>query len=82
MIWVTFDKVKDCHYLGMDWYKDGIRVALILEPEPETLAKSRPVGEQATGPWLLKDVMDLEGVVGYSQHRCHPLWVTRTTLYP
>lgn len=83
LIWVSLHKVRDCKYLGMEWYYFNKRVFFTTERrEKDKSATSRVTGKHTIGPWFLEGASSMEGVKGYVQHQCHPLWVTRTKLYP
>ena len=83
LIWVSLNKIRNCQYLGMEWYRGNRRIVFDTErKDSDHSAKSRIVGEHIIGPWFLEDTFGLDGVTGYVQHSCHPLWTTRTKLYP
>ncbi|WP_127523561.1 hypothetical protein [Mesorhizobium sp. Z1-4] len=79
---VKFTKRRQCEFEAIIWYEGPVRLTLTFEPEAEQQHRTRPVGDQYIGPWLLNGVSDLDGVVAYVLHRCHPLWMTLTRFYP
>lgn len=91
LVYVSFDKKRDCEYLGITWSKvlpDGTlqRVPIELKPEglPDNSDSTRPVGKQVAGPWRI--AMPADEVIAKSvvtlRHRCHPLYDTLTRVYP
>jgi len=82
---VTFDKVRQCEFIGMSWYDTfGDRLQILFEINgEENLPVTRPVREdQDAGPWRLLGIDNLDGSVAITSHRCHPLWITYTRFYP
>jgi len=80
---VAFEKVRQCEFVGLHWYDNtDRRLFLDFSPESAFSPKSRPVGKQLAGPWVLHDVHALEETRAVVQHRCHPLWSTYTEFYP
>lgn len=80
--YVTFHKKRPCEFLGINWYHGADRLVLDFEPDASKSPKTRPTGDQVTGPWLLHGISRLAGTQATVRHRCHPLWVTTTDLYP
>lgn len=90
-IYVRFDKLRNCKYLGMAWYR-GDRTKPSFErvefdtllPKGERPNPTRPIGEQVAGPWRI--AMPPDELRGNSfvelRHECHQLWETRTEFYP
>lgn len=82
-IWVNFDKVRSCEFLGLSWYSEtNHRLRVDFGPEAEYAPVSRPVGEQVAGPWRIHGVSTIEGTRAVVSHQCHPLWVTHTEFHP
>lgn len=90
-IYVRFDKLRRCKYLGTAWYRGNRntpgfeRVSFEFLRRPGDRPNStRPVGEQVAGPWII--YMPAEEIRGNSFvelfHECHALWQTRTEFYP
>lgn len=90
-IYVRFNKLRNCKYLGMARYAGernvpGFRrVPFVLVPQNgEKPNPTRPVGDQVAGPWIIN--MPAEEIRGNSFvelfHECHALWQTRTEFYP
>ena len=77
----SFNKLRHCEFISLEWrtpFGQRIEYSFLEDYEPI----SRPTGGQIIGPWLLfkvKSLNDLEAVV---THKCHPLWQTKTILYP
>lgn len=79
--YVSFDKLRQCEFLGVTWYLGAERVGIEFEPGHNLYPKSRPVGDQYAGPWLVRNVTSLEGTRAATVHSCHPLWETVTPFY-
>lgn len=88
---VEFSKARNCEYIGISWYR-GSRGGVFERVPVETRRRTgddsspnRPLGRQRTGPWIIA-LPSLEELKGNSfaelQHRCQPLWITTTRLYP
>lgn len=80
----TFLKMRECQFREVTWYlTDGetkIPVSLTFEDGP----KIRHEGRESYGPWhvgIPSDRIRSESYV-VVEHRCHPLWPTKTKLYP
>ena len=82
MIELTFDKVRSCEFLGVVWYNGPLRVGVERNPNSPRYPKVLAEGPQAAGPWLIRNVSDLEGTHAITVHRCHPLWETISHFYP
>lgn len=92
IITASFDKKRDCEYIGIAWFHGrrgsdmGFeRVPLILQRrEGDTSSPNRPMGRQQAGPWII--AIPPAEIAGNSfaelYHRCHPFWVSRTEFYP
>jgi hypothetical protein len=86
-VFVKFNKLRDCKYLGISWYnKSGEtlrRVAVNLNPEQGS-DSTRPVGQHISGPWTVdippEHIRKRSYVV--LTHQCHPLYITTTIIYP
>ncbi len=78
---VAFRKVRQCEFLGLVWYEHGTRLVVDFEPHADQAPRSRPVGEQFTGPWLVRGLQNLKKSQAFAYHRCHPLWVTISRFY-
>ncbi|MEB8388633.1 hypothetical protein OO012_15505 [Rhodobacteraceae bacterium KMM 6894] len=78
---VNFRKLRQCEFLGLVWYEGPVRLVVDFAPDAEDAPKSRPVGDQYAGPWLVQGLHALGGSRAFAYHRCHPLWVTITTFY-
>ena len=79
--YVSFRKARQCEFLGVTWYLGAERVGIEFEPGHNLYPKSRPVGDQYAGPWLVRNVTSLEGTRASTVHSCHPLWETVTPFY-
>ena len=80
---VRFRKERQCEFIGISWYdKFNIRYGVEFEPDSNLSPISRPIGDQVSGPWLLKGMQSLEGGRAIVSHHCHPLWITNTVFYP
>jgi len=90
-IYVRFNKLRNCKYLGMAWYAGernvpGFRrVPFVLVPQTgEKPNPTRPVGDQIAGPWIVDmPITELKGNSFVELfHECHVLWQSRTEFYP
>lgn len=80
--YVRFDKLRPCEFLGVSWYEGAMRRGVAFEPDSALYPRTRPVGDQYAGPWLVTSVRTLDGTHAVAHHRCHPLWVTASPFYP
>lgn len=80
-IYVEFEKLRDCRYLGLNWYRGDKRIPIKFKDIPWDSDPSRPVGDHAAGPWLL-DTDSLAGSRVQVAHKCHPIWETHTVILP
>ena len=85
----TFEKFRQCEYLGMVWYRQGTkiarRVSLSVKDQPAGTITSRAPGLQWFGVWALGRPEKAEGpdiYYGVVEHDCHPLWYTATKIGP
>lgn len=85
----TMNKVRDCRFLWVRAYITYAesptwveRLDLNLLDEPTRMPRSRPVGQQAWGPWLIKNpsVNSPGSITVESIHSCHWAWQTVTIL--
>lgn len=78
-------KVRDCTFIGMEWYYGKPRADHVLVPleilEPSRIRNN---GEFGFGPWRINLSSDLvrEKSFAIVRHRCHPFWVTETHFWP
>ncbi|WP_317055024.1 hypothetical protein [Roseovarius rhodophyticola] len=79
--YVRFRKVRQCEFLALVWYEGPVRLSVDFEPHSDDSPRTRPVGEQYSGPWLVRDLHGIQGSRAHAYHRCHPLWTTITTFY-
>lgn len=79
---VSFEKVRQCEFVGVAWYSGAVRVGVEFAPGHNLYPATRPEGDQFAGPWLVRDVSTLEGTRAAAIHRCHPLWQTVSQFYP
>lgn len=85
-----FNKLRNCDYLGIAWYRgqrdSGFeRVPLILlRATGDDSSPNRPVGAQRSGPWVVTIPIDEVKTNSFVElkHQCHPFWVTTTEFYP
>lgn len=82
-IWGEFEKVRDCTFLGIEFYLGDIdrsaRAQLMLEEG----SKVRGNGFEDWGPWVvqLTESQLAENSYAIVRHRCHPFWETVTRFY-
>lgn len=81
-IYVSFEKLRQCDFLGLVWYEGSRRLTVDFAPDAAQTHPTRPVGLQVAGPWLIKGVSDLEGTEAFTFHRCNDWWTTVTSVYP
>lgn len=80
LVYVSFSKKRECEFIGLNIYQDSVRLALKFLDQDDS-DSSRPVGDQIAGPWLI-GTYDVKDTVVTVRHKCHPLWTTRTIMYP
>lgn len=85
----TFDKVRECEYLGLVWYRvlsDGRKERVVIRfprAANDDSDRTRAEGVQRTGEWFLAMTpQEFETSYAEVRHRCHPLWSTVTVFYP
>jgi hypothetical protein len=92
-VWSSFDKVRNCEYVGISWYYKFPTPGLItiarrtLDIDPNDAQQeqdpNRPEGEHIVGPWEIN--MTIEEVRNHTllstTHRCHPFYITRSILF-
>ncbi|WP_299347636.1 hypothetical protein [uncultured Maritalea sp.] len=79
---VSFEKLRQCEFIGLSWYDDAYRLVVDFEAGAKNAPLSRPVGPQEIGPWRLHGTTTIQGTHAVTTHRCHPLWLTFTQTYP
>lgn len=79
--YVRFTKARRCTFTGLAWYVGDQRLPVDFEPGADTMPRSRPRGDQHTGPWFVAGLYGTEKSRAYVYHRCHPLWTTITRFY-
>lgn len=80
--YVSFRKIRQCEFVGVAWYMGPERVGVEFAPGHNLYPKTRPVGDQYAGPWMVRNIQSLEETRAFSVHRCHPLWETVSPFYP
>lgn len=81
-IHLRFTINRQCEFQGVNWYTlDDDRIEVVFPPKSKSLPKSRSVGPQKAGPWLLIGIDKVKGSRAEAVHRCHPLWLTRSKFY-
>lgn len=89
IIYSTFTKYRDCVPIGFAWYVgDGINVrqlqVIVLRADHEAPTPVRPVGTQRMSPFEVdaspEEIASLAFAEVYT--RCHPLWTTRSEVFP
>lgn len=78
---VRFKKNRQCKFIGLQWYKNGVQLILEFEPESSRKLPTRLTGKQFSGPWEIKGVSSLRASEATVVHQCHPLWQTHTSFY-
>lgn len=77
----SFDKLRNCEFVSLEWRTSfGQRIDYSFLEDYDPI--SRPTGDQIIGPWLLFKVESLNNLEAIVTHQCHPLWQTKTKLYP
>jgi hypothetical protein len=79
--YVQFRKVRRCEFVALVWYQGAVRLLVDFEPHSEDVPRTRPPGEQFSGPWFVRGLKGLDQSRAYVYHRCHPLWMTITPFY-
>lgn len=90
VIYGHFNKVRQCDYIGISWFRrtsDGAleRVPVeLMRRAGDTSSPTRPTGRQVAGPWVIgipPEEVRFVSIVELT-HRCHPFWTTVTQFYP
>jgi hypothetical protein len=83
---LQFTKYRNCDPQGYAWYVGDLGIGLRQLPISVTPYGTvhRPLGTQFTQPMLVQDlrVEDLPNLKAEIYSRCHPLWITRSVIYP
>lgn len=79
--YTKFRKVRQCRFLALVWYDRPVRLNVNFEPDAGDAPSTRPLGDQYSGPSLVRDLQGLRGSRAHVYHCCHPLWTTITTFY-
>jgi len=89
VVWVSFTKERQCTFKGLAWYyfdplkKHHTLIPHVFLDDIDLEPESRPVGKQVAGPWLIRiPLQEIDNIVGYTKHKCHPFWDTITQFYP
>lgn len=83
----VFEKVRDCAYLGVNWFAPNERGNLVriqvapLETDP-TAPKTGPVGRREGNRQVIYPPKGAKTVMAIMTHDCWSLWSTRTTIGP
>lgn len=83
----SFTKFRNCNPQGYAWYLGdfgmGMRQLTTIQHIPY-IPVNKPLGTQTTRPFEIKDlrIEDLPNVSAEIYNRCHPLWITRSVIYP
>ena len=84
----NFDKIRNCEFIGLNWFRFSPKGALIRVPlkfldDGEGPVISRPVGKQEGVRWFIGVTgAELPVTLAEAKHRCHPLWQTTTQFWP
>ncbi len=76
-----YTKLRACEYLGTEARLSGYHVDFGLAPGQLQMGGTRSTGAQISQLWHL-DNPTLQGVTIYFLHRCMPLWISQTQVYP
>ena len=80
-----FTKYRNCDPQGYGWYVGelGLLRQVMTRPTPGATVH-RPLGPQITSPIVVKELTmaDLPYLSAEMYHHCHPLWLTRSVIYP
>jgi hypothetical protein len=87
LVRLTFENVRDCRYLNLDWFKkddDGRFRSIYVNFLKDANTGSRGMGLHRTQTWYVEMPSDI--VADYSlvrvRHQCHPFWDTSTQIIP
>lgn len=84
---VRFTKFRNCDPQGYAWYVGDFSTGVHQIPARGLAPVGtihRPLGTQNAGPFLLRNIqlIDIPNLYAEIYHHCHPLWITRTVIYP
>lgn len=82
--WGTAVRVRDCKWRGMNWYLGDGNSDASATVRIEESTKIRRLGKFSFGPWVAAVTPDelRDKTFAVAIHECHPLWSTRTRIYP
>ena len=78
LIWGTFDKDRDCHFVEAVATAGAISLDLEFRDDRKHRATTRPTGPQVFGPWRISPT--LYPIRIEVRHECHPWWFTSTVM--
>jgi hypothetical protein len=78
-----FEKKRNCDPQGYGWYLGEFGIMKQVVTRSGDLVVHRPIGIQL-GTFFIKDLTTKDVPYLYAEvyHHCHPLWITRTIIYP
>lgn len=83
-----FTKYRQCDPQGFAWYSGELGAAFrqltVKMQAPTDNPAPRPLGLQETSPYIIDATPDQirRAVFAEIYNRCHPLWTTRSEIYP
>ena len=81
-----FTKFRNCDPQGFAWFIGDFKGLMQLPVRSIVLPGTvhRPLGTQLTAPFLVQGLAaeDLQYLYAETYHHCHPLWITRSVIYP
>lgn len=84
-IWGEFYRPREgCNFAGLSWYLGTPERSSIAPITFEEGAVVREGGGADFGPWVigLTPGQLLDNSYAIASHDCHPVWITRTEMYP
>lgn len=84
---VRFTKYRNCDPQGYAWFVGDFNTGAHQIPARgigPVGTVHRPLGTQNAGPFLLRNLTyeDIPNLYAEIYHHCHPLWITRSVIYP
>ncbi|WP_425090484.1 hypothetical protein [Tropicimonas sp. S265A] len=83
LIWSNSERLRDCSFEGIEWRIGEPGASSLIDLVFLERSKVRPSGVFDFGPWKLHATREQieERSFAIVRHRCHFLWLTKTTFY-
>ena len=86
VLYISFDKKRQCEFLSISWrdMRTGAIYPFLPDNLDGRLPETQPTGRVTSGPWTLRGAYttDIRHLEVTTVHKCHPFWLTLTTVWP